>query len=81
MVTSGYQNYESDHFVTYLNVQSLHCTPETNIILYIKYTSMKKKVKTHKTKVKTLNANTSELSGLTIIFSHFTERKKKKWLI
>ena len=41
MVTDGYQTY-SDQFVMYINVESLCCTPETNIILYVNYTSIKK---------------------------------------
>ena len=31
-----------DHFIVYLNVESLCCTPETNIIIYIRYFSIKK---------------------------------------
>lgn len=32
-----------DHFLKYTNVESLCCTPETNIIVYGNYTSIKKK--------------------------------------
>ena len=45
MVTDGYQNYLSEHFAMYLNVQSLCYKPETNITLYINYTSVKSKSK------------------------------------
>ena len=31
-----------DHFVMKTNVKSLSCTPETNIILYVNYNSIKK---------------------------------------
>ena len=31
----------SDHFTIYTNIKSLCCTPETKIMLYIKYTSIK----------------------------------------
>ena len=43
MVTDGYQTYCGDQFIMYINVESLQCTPETNIILYINYTSKKEK--------------------------------------
>ena len=42
MVTDGYQTCCDDHFIMYLIVRSLCCTPETNIILYINYTSIKR---------------------------------------
>ena len=42
MVTDGYCTYD-DHFVIYLNVESLCWTPETNISQL--YFSLKKKVK------------------------------------
>lgn len=32
-----------DHFVMYKNIESLGCTPETNGIVYVNYTSMTKK--------------------------------------
>ena len=32
------------HFVMYKNIKSLCCTPETNIILYIDYNSIKKTI-------------------------------------
>ena len=32
------------HFVMYKNIKSLCCTPETNIILYIDYNSIKKRL-------------------------------------
>lgn len=34
-----------DHFLTYTNVESLHCTPETNAIVYVSDRSIKKKKK------------------------------------
>ena len=33
-----------NHFAKYTNIKSLGCTPETNIILYVNYSSIKKKV-------------------------------------
>lgn len=32
---------DKNHFTMCINVKSLSCTPETNIILYISYTSVK----------------------------------------
>lgn len=32
--------YMGDHFIMYLNIKSLCCIPETNITLYINYTSI-----------------------------------------
>ena len=31
-----------DHLPMYTNVESLRCTPEANIIVYVNYTSIKK---------------------------------------
>ena len=39
----GYQTYHSDHFVMHTNIESLCCMPETYIILYVNYTSIKKR--------------------------------------
>ena len=36
MVSDGHQIYQGDHVISYINLWSLGCTPETNIILYIK---------------------------------------------
>ena len=36
-------NSRGDHVVMYIKVESLRCTPETNIALYANYTSIKKK--------------------------------------
>ena len=38
----GYQTYSGDQFVIYINAESLCCIPETNIVLYVNYTSVKK---------------------------------------
>ena len=43
VVTDGSQICRADHFVMSINVESLCCTPETNIILYVNYTSNEKK--------------------------------------
>lgn len=43
-VTDGNQTYCGDHFATYTNAKSLYCTPETNTILYVTYTSKKNSV-------------------------------------
>ena len=45
MGTDGYQTYRGDHFEMYLNVKSLRCTPDTNIILYVNYISIKNKIR------------------------------------
>ena len=34
--------YCADHFNMYSNIESLSCTPETNIMLYVNFTSIKK---------------------------------------
>ena len=36
--------YCSDHFAIYIERESLCCTPETNIMLYINYTLIKKRI-------------------------------------
>ena len=39
-------NYCGANFIIYTNIESLCCTPETNTMLYVNYTStFKKKVK------------------------------------
>ena len=43
MGTGGYYTYSGDHFVMYLHVESLCCTPETNTILYVNYYFNKRK--------------------------------------
>ena len=40
MVIDGYYTYPGDEFVMYINVKSLCCTSETNIILYVNYISI-----------------------------------------
>ena len=39
------QTYCGDHFTIYINIKSLYCIPETNIILYVNYISIKKEIK------------------------------------
>ena len=34
--------YCGDHFNIYSNIESLRCTPETDIMLYVNFTSIKK---------------------------------------
>ena len=41
MVTNSYWTGHGDHFVMYLTAESVCCTPETNLILYVNYTSIK----------------------------------------
>ena len=36
-----------DHFVMYKNIKSLCCTPESNIVLWVNYASIKKRKKKH----------------------------------
>ena len=43
MVTDGASTYHDEHCVTYRTVESLCCKSETNITLYINYTSLKKR--------------------------------------
>ena len=43
MVTDGNYTYCDKHFMMYIIVKSLCCTPETNIIFFISHTSIKKK--------------------------------------
>ena len=42
MVTDFNQTYCGDHFAKYTTFESLCCTPETNTMLYVNYTSKKK---------------------------------------
>ena len=35
--------YCGDHFNIYTNIESLCCTAETNLMLYVNFTSIKKK--------------------------------------
>lgn len=35
-------NYCGDHFIVYMNIESLHCILETNTMLYVSYTSTRK---------------------------------------
>lgn len=37
ITTNAYQTYFGDDFVRHLNVESLCCSPETNIIFYVNY--------------------------------------------
>lgn len=37
-MADGYWTYSDDHFVRYINVESLCCTLETIVILYVNYT-------------------------------------------
>ena len=39
----GHQTYHGEHSITYVNVESLCSLPETNIILYVNYTLIKKR--------------------------------------
>lgn len=41
MMADGYYTYCGDQLVKYVNVKSLSCTPETNIIVYANYSSIK----------------------------------------
>lgn len=45
MVADGGQVYGSDHFLMYINAESLCCTSEISMILYANYTAIKKKRK------------------------------------
>ena len=39
MVIDVNDTYCGDHFAIYINIESLCCIPETNIMLYVNYTS------------------------------------------
>ena len=41
MVTGVSQTYCGEYFATYTNIESLCCTPETYIMLYVNYVSIK----------------------------------------
>ena len=41
MIDSNYI-YHCEDFITHINIESLHCIPETNITLYINYASNEK---------------------------------------
>lgn len=43
MVTYINYTYWCDHFTKYTNIEWLYCAPETNIVLYFKYTSIEKR--------------------------------------
>ena len=38
-VTDGNETHGGDHCVRYRSIESLCCVPETNIVLYVNYTS------------------------------------------
>lgn len=40
MVTDDYWTSHCDQFVKHINVESLHCALDTNIMLYANYTSI-----------------------------------------
>ena len=40
-MTNGYRTCHGDHFVMYLIAESVCCTLETNLILYVNYTLIK----------------------------------------
>lgn len=57
MVTDGKYTY-GEHFIMYIIVKILYCTPETNIMWCINYTSLKKnKVNCLKTFLNAVNFN------------------------
>ena len=45
MVTDVNQTHCDDHFTVYVNIKSLCCTPETDTMLYVSYTSKIYKMK------------------------------------
>ena len=44
------QTYCGDHFAIYTNIKSLYCTPETNVMLYVKLFLNKSKEESEKGK-------------------------------
>lgn len=47
MVTGDNDTYPPEHLVMYIIVKSICCTPETNIILHVSYTVIKKVKRKH----------------------------------
>lgn len=45
MMTDGYQTYCGDRIIRYVNLESLSCTSEINVILYINCTLIEKEIK------------------------------------
>lgn len=37
------ETYRGGHFAVYADIESLHCTPEANMMLYVNYDSIKEK--------------------------------------
>lgn len=56
MVTDSDSTYHGEHFIMYIIIKSLCCT-ETNIILYVNYTSIKLKY------IYVENTNTGKISS------------------
>lgn len=63
MVADGDSTYCGDQFTAYTNVESLCWIHETNIILHVNYTSIKKKERAHWILYKEL------LPGIYVMFS------------
>ena len=42
MVTDGNYTYWGDNFAMYTHIKSICCTPETNTVLYVDYTLIRK---------------------------------------
>ena len=53
-------NNLGDHFTIYTSIESLCCTPETNIMLYVNYSSIRTNKQKNPTKQ---NKNNDNLSG------------------
>ena len=68
MVTDVNWTYCGDHFIMYKNIKSLYCTPETNIILYVKYNLIKNKLKPY-VKKKKKELKTSEQLSLSALMT------------
>lgn len=45
MGTDGNYSNHGEHFIRHIIVESLFCTPEMNIVFYVKYSSKKKSKK------------------------------------
>ena len=63
MGTDGNYSYHDEHFVMYIIVESLCCTPEMTILLYVNYTSVKNEAKFKILKIKKHRPRQSQKVG------------------
>ena len=78
----GDYTYLGEHCIMYRTVETLHCTPESNIILCVNYTSTKKEKDSRKTcqtanrgDCSTFEVNVIFVFCFVIVFFQFSSRK------